>query len=350
MAFSATTPLSAHLIRCVRVTAAGGPSALAPSPLDLSTVDLSPNELLVRTSFAGVNFIDTYYRTGLYNNGKGFPYIPGDEGCGAVVKCGAQLDAQQWLNKRVAFCKVAPAASGSYSSFTVVRADDAYDVPDSVPDDVACAAMLQGLTAHYLTTTCFPCRPNTTVVVHAAAGGTGLLICQMAKKMGSTVIGVCGGADKAALATTFGHADRTIDYTSEAGADWSKVIREWYPDGVDAVLDGVGKATFSKGLEVLRKRGSMVTFGNASGPVDPIAPLALTKHGSISLQRPSLSDFLDKKTGEDKKRVKDLFEWLGDGSVKVHIGKVFGLGDADKAHELLESRGSAGKILINCQE
>lgn len=345
--------LSAHVIRCAQVTKIGAAKdAIATAELPMTSIALAENELLVRTSFAGLNFIDTYYRSGLYNNGKGFPYVTGDEGSGAVVQLGPNA-APAWLGKRVAFFRVRPVTSGACAAFTILHQDDAIEVPATVTDETAAAVLLQGLTAHYLTHDCYRVGPGSTVVVHAAAGGTGLLISQIAKIRGATnVIGICGGAEKCDLARRVGKVDTVIDYTTPDGADWAKKIRsEICPTGVDAVFDGVGKATFLEGLKVLRPRGHMVTFGNASGAVEPIAPLLLTKYGSLVLQRPTLNHFIDRASGELDARVRDVFSWLREGSLQVHVGKVFpSLAHVADAHALIESKASTGKILINCQE
>lgn len=330
----------------VRVAAFGGPEVLEYGDLDLSAKkELKGRDVLLRNAFAGVNFIDTYYRTGLYkDDAKPLPFVCGLEGSGSVLAVGPEAD-QSLLGQRVAFSR---SKEGSYATFSVADSADLYPIPKGVKDDVAAAVMLQGCTAHYLSHDCFEARPGTTVVVHAAAGGTGLLLCQMCAAAGATVIGICGGAEKAALAKSVGKATHVIDYVAEP--DWAAAVKKIAPEGVNAVYDGVGKATFAGSMSVLRPRGSMVSFGNASGPVPPVSPLELTKHGSVSLQRPSLFHYMDKKTGEDKRRVAAVFDAVAAGELEVTIGSRFMLRDARKAHEALESKATTGKIIIDCTE
>lgn len=328
------------LVRCVQVAAYGGPEVLQVTNYPITDVQLKPTEVLIRNSFAGLNFIDTYFRSGLYQKEK-LPYIAGDEGSGAIIKCGEGVDKAR-LGTRVAYFR----SQGSYSSFVVANAADAFVIPDGLADDVAAAALLQGCTAHYLCTSCYVVGPGDTVLVHAAAGGTGLLLTQMCKLKGATVIGTCGGPEKAELAQRVGKVDHIIDYN--ATPDWAAAVRTIVRDGVHVVFDGVGKSTFEKGLGVLRRRGSMITFGNASGPVDPVAPLTLTKYGSITLQRPTLKDY--SAPGEIEARVADVFGWLASKKLEVVIGKEFKLDDAAESHRYLMGRNSVGKVVINCQE
>jgi NADPH2:quinone reductase len=330
-----------HLFRRVVVPRCGDASVLQVVPHDVPGIRLAADEVLVRNSFAGLNFIDVYFRNGLYPQ-PALPFGTGLEGAGAVVKSGG-ASSESVLGKRVAYMKN---VSGSVAGFTVVKAADVFEIPDGVGDEAAASLMLQGCTAHYLTRSCYEVRPGSVVLVHAAAGGTGLLITQMVKALGGTVIGTCGGAAKAELAKSVGRCDVVIDYS--ATPKWEDEVRRLYPDGVHAVLDGVGKSTFLAGLTVLKPRGSMVTFGNASGPVDPIAPLLLTKYGSISLQRPTLANF--SAPGEIDERVRDVFGLVSAGKLTPTIGKVFPLHKAAEAHQHLEGRQSTGKILINCQE
>ena len=335
------------MYKCARVLKAGGPDVVAvvEAPLTDLVAALGPTQVLLRNAFAGVNFIDTYYRTGLYPKPGGYPYTSGEEGSGAVVKVGDAVDPSVWLGKRVAFFR---AVTGSYATYSVADLDDLFPVPDGVADDVAAAVMLQGCTAHYLTHDCFPCAPGTTVVVHAAAGGTGLLISQMAKQRGATVVGIVGNAEKAALAKTLGKCDHVVNYMESAA--WPAAVKALVPGGAHAVFDGVGRTTFEGSLSVLRRRGAMVSFGNASGAVAPVAPLTLTKHGSVTLQRPKLGDFACKEDGEIARRVADVFAGIAAGWLKVHVGATLPLASAAAAHELIESKASFGKILVDCRE
>jgi NADPH2:quinone reductase len=329
----------------VRVSALGGPDVLQVGEYAFPSKSPSGSEVFLRHSFAGVNFIDTYFRTGLYKDAsKPIPFICGKEGAGTVLAVGERIDPEL-VGKRVAFfdCK-----EGSYSTFGVAEASHLYEIPDGLADETAAALILQGCTAHYLSHDCYAVTEGSMVVVHAAAGGTGLLLCQMCAMKGATVIGICGGAEKAQLAKRVGKATHVIDY--QATPDWAAAVRAVAPKGAHAVFDGVGKATFEKSMSVLRQRGAMVSFGNASGPVPDVAPLTLTRHGSVSLQRPSLFHFMDRESGEAQRRVAEVFELARSGALAVTIGQTFPLRDARKAHEALESKATMGKILLSCLE
>ena len=328
------------LIKCIQVPKTGGSDVLSLVDFPITDVKLAAGQVLVRNSFAGLNFIDTYFRSGLYE--KPVPFIPGGEGSGAIVAVGDGVDKEKFLGRRVAYYK----SEGSYSSFTVTKAADSFEIPKGVSDEQAAALLLQGCTAHYLTHDSYKVQEGSTVLLHAAAGGTGLLISQICKKFGATVIGTAGSEEKLELARTVGKVDHLINY--KENAEWAAEVRKLCPNGVDVVYDGVGKATFDKSLGCLRKRGHMITFGNASGAVDPIAPLTLTKFGSLVLQRPKLYDY--EGPDEINQRVSDIFAWLADGSLAVTVGKVFPLKEAKAAHDYLEGRRSTGKILLNCTE
>ncbi|KAG5511918.1 hypothetical protein JKF63_07743 [Porcisia hertigi] len=328
----------------VVATAHGGPEALAvrPSSHTPEATQLEKGEVLVHNAYAGVNFIDTYYLCGLYKKPT-LPYVVGEEGAGAVVKVGPGVP-ETLLGKRVAYFG-GVGCTGSYATFTVVQASAVQEVPDGVTDAEAAAVMCQGLTAHYLVDASYPCAPGSTVVVHAAAGGTGLLVCQMAKLRGARVIGICGGAEKAALAMSVGRADVAIDYV--ATPDWPALVRAAAPLGVDAVYDGVGQATFAGSLSVLRRRGYMITFGNASGAVPPISPLELSRAGSVYLQRPTLADFTSTPE-ETQRRTSDVFGWVASKQVQLTFGHVYPLHEAAQAITDLQSRKTTGKLLIHC--
>mmetsp|Transcript_28424 Transcript_28424/g.32870 ORF Transcript_28424/g.32870 Transcript_28424/m.32870 type:complete len:346 (+) Transcript_28424:58-1095(+) len=335
-----------HLFRRVVVRKHGGPEVLELEDFGAQDIaSIGPKDVLVRNSFAGVNYIDTYYRTGLYKK-PSMPFVAGEEASGAIVKVGSEVSKSR-LGERVAYFQ---GSRGSYASFTVVRSDDTHAVPSNVSDDVAAAALLQGCTAHYLSHDVFPVQAGQTVLVHAAAGGTGILLTQMCKQRGARVIATCGGDDatKEKAATMFGSVDHLINYTKEK--HWVSAVRSIAPAGVDCVFDGIGQATFHSGLDVLRVRGTMVNFGNASGPVSPVAPLLLTEKGSITLQRPSLKHFMRDENREGQRRVADVFQKLAQSELMVHLGKTFSLAQARDAHEYLEGRHSSGKLLLNCQE
>ncbi|KPA73639.1 putative quinone oxidoreductase [Leptomonas pyrrhocoris] len=331
----------------VVATAHGGPEVLACQPASYTPdqVELKDDEVLVRNAYAGVNFIDTYYRSGLYTKPT-MPYVVGEEGAGAVLKVGAGVSTAL-LGKRVAYYG-GLGSSGSYASFSTVRGSAVREIPPGVSDEAAAAVMCQGLTAHYLIDASYPCAPGSTVVVHAAAGGTGLLVCQMAKLRGARVIGVCGGAEKAALARSVGRADVVIDHA--ATPDWAAAVRAVAPaHGVDAVYDGVGRSTFAGSLSLLRKRGYMISFGNASGAVPPVAPLELSRAGSVYLQRPTLADFMLTAEEADR-RAAEVFGWIASKQLTLTIGHVYPLRDAAQAHIDLESRKTTGKLLIKCTD
>lgn len=328
----------------VIATAHGGPEVLAvrPSSHTPDATQLEGGQVLVHNAYAGVNFIDTYFLSGLYKK-PAMPYVVGEEGAGAVVKVGAGVP-ETMLGKRVAYFGGA-GCTGSYAAFTVAPASALREVPDGVTDAEAAAVMCQGLTAHYLVDSSYPCGPGSTVVVHAAAGGTGLLVCQMAKLRGARVIGVCGGAEKATLARSVGRADVVIDYV--ATPDWAPLVRAAAPQGVDAVYDGVGQATFAGSLSVLRPRGYMIAFGNASGAVPPVSPLELSRAGSVYLQRPTLGDFM--RTPEEvQRRTSEVFGWVASKQVQLTIGHEYPLHEAAQALTDLQSRKTTGKLLLKC--
>ncbi|CAD2222665.1 Alcohol dehydrogenase GroES-like domain/Zinc-binding dehydrogenase, putative [Angomonas deanei] len=326
------------IFRRVRIAEHGGPEVMKIEEFQPNILAPKPGQVVVRNSFAGVNFIDTYFRSGM-NKKPVMPYTPGEEGAGAIVQVGDD-SLKHLLGQRVAYY----GGEGSYSSFTVVPTGALVEIPEGLADKEAAAVACQGFTAHYLTHDSFVCAPGTVVLLHGAAGGTGLLLSQMAKLRGATVIGVCGGAEKAALAQSVGRCDHVIDYTSEP--DWPAAVRRLFPDGVHAVYDGVGKSTFQGSLSVLRRHGYMISFGNASGAVPPVAPLELT--GSIFLQRPKLGDYMVTEE-ERKKRQDDVFGWMKEKQLTVEIGKIFTLETAKEAHDLLEGKGSTGKLLIDCR-
>lgn len=334
--------MQSQFLRSIVVAANGGPSALQlqSTPLEPFAASLAADEVLVKTSFVGINFIDTYHRSGLYPPPRPFPFTLGSEASGSIVGVGSGVDTSK-VGSRVAFFTT---STGAYANYVKVKALDAFPVPDGVGDDVAAAVMLQGCTAHYLCHSCRDVSKKDTVLVHASAGGTGLLLSQLCKAKGATVIGTCGSDAKVELSTTVGRCDHVINYTTTP--EWWTEVRKLAPSGVDAVFDGVGSTTFLKSLEVLKPRGDMISFGNASGAVDPIAPLLLTKYGSLRLQRPKLGDFASHEGGEIEGRVADLFRLMSEGRLAVTIGRTFALEEAAAAHEYLEGRGSTGKVLL----
>jgi NADPH2:quinone reductase len=317
----------------IRVTQLGGPEVL--EWVEMDDPEPGPTDLVVELGAAGLNFIDTYQRSGLYP--MTLPFTPGSEGAGTVRAVGAEVDGLS-VGDAVAW----PQVLGSYAELVRVPAASAVPVPDGVGLDVAAAVMLQGMTAHYLVFDTFPLQSGQRCLVHAGAGGTGLLLIQLAKRCGAEVFATVGSAEKGELASKAG-ADHIIVYTETDFGDAVEAIAG--PRPLDVVYDGVGKAVFARSLTLLRRRGMMVTFGNASGAVEPLAPLELSRGGSLFLTRPTLVDHI--ATRDDlERRAADLFSWIGEGSLQVRIGARFPLADAAEAHRALEGRATTGKTLL----
>jgi NADPH2:quinone reductase len=289
----------------------------------------------VRLSAAGVNFIDIYHRIGLYP--LPLPFTPGNEGAGVVEAVGPEVTEVR-TGDRVAYAM----ATGSYAELAVVPAFRLVPIPDTVSFEAAAAAMLQGMTAHYLAHSTFPLAPGHQALVHAAAGGVGLLLVQMAKKRGARVLGTVSTEAKAEAARRAG-ADVVIRYTEE---DFEAVARrETDGRGLDVVYDSVGKTTFDKSLRSLRPRGLLALFGQSSGPVPPFDPGELAKRGSLFLTRPTLAHYnLDRK--ELLARASDVLSWMEKGELEVTIDRTLPLAQAAEAHRLLESRQTSGKLVL----
>lgn len=320
-------------MRAVTVEEHGGPEVLQIS--DIPAPTSTEGNLLVKVEAAGLNFIDTYHRSGLYP--MELPITLGLEGAGTVVETGPGVAAFS-PGDRVAWAN----ALGSYAELNLVPAKDAVLLPDSVDTSTAAAVMLQGITAHYLARDTVALQPGHVCLIHAGAGGVGLLLIQMAKMAGATVYTTVGTQHKADLAHAAG-ADQVIVYTE---TDFGEFIEsEIGPNGLDVVYDGVGAATFDKGLDLLRPRGTMVTFGNASGAPRDISPLELMRKGSLYLTRPTMFDYLQTRV-ELEERASEVFKWAGDGSLTVTIGAEFELEHAADAHSRLESRQTVGKVLL----
>ena len=323
-------------MRAIVVGQTGGPEVLQLS--DVTAPEPGPGELLVEVGAAGVNFIETYQRSGLY--AMKLPFTPGAEAAGHVLAVGEGVTEFQ-PGDRVATVD----ARGSYAEQVIVPADRAVTVPDSVDVQTAAAVMLQGMTAHYLTQSTYPVKGGETALVHAAAGGMGLLLTQMAKAAGGKVIGTVSSDAKAKLAGEAG-ADEVIRYDQVAGEELAAEVRRRNGGhGVHVVYDGVGKDTFEASLGALRPRGMLVSFGNASGPVPPFAPLRLSAAGSLFLTRPTLGNYIVARQ-ELEWRADDLFRWIQEGSLTVRIGATFPLGEAGEAQSDLESRKTTGKLLL----
>ena len=321
-------------MRAVLVDTFGGPEALTVHDIPKPTP--GPTDVIVKIAMSGVNFIDVYFRTGVYKMPP--PVAIGNEAAGIVESVGADVRGLA-AGDRVAYAM----ARGSYAEFAKVPAAHVVKIPDAVSFERAAAVMLQGMTAHYLTHSTFALKPGDTCLVHAAAGGTGALVVQMAKAAGATVFGTVSTPEKAAIAKAAG-ADEIIFYTEQDFAAEAKRLTSGR--GVDVVYDGVGKTTFDKGLDSLRPRGMMVLFGGSSGPVPPFDPLILNPKGSLFVTRPSLAHYI--ATSEELAwRAGDVLGMVANGSLRVRIDATFSLDRAGDAHRVLEGRGTTGKLLIS---
>ena len=321
-------------MQAIQVSRTGGPEVL--EVVELPDPEPGEGELLVELAAAGVNYIDTYQRSGLYPTPT--PFVCGMEGAGRVVAVGPGV-ADFAAGDRVAW----KAAPGSYAQRVVVPAAEALAVPDAVSDEAAAAVLLQGLTAHYLVTSSYPIKLGDTVLVHAAAGGVGLLLTQLAVARGGRVIGTVSTEEKQRLAHDAGAAE-VIRYT-EVDDLAGRVRSLTDGKGVAAVYDGVGAATFDASLASLRPRGMLVLFGASSGPVPAFEPLRLAAAGSLFLTRPVLSHYTATRD-ELAWRAREVFEAVVAGDLRVHIGARFALADARTAHEQLQARKTTGKVLL----
>jgi NADPH2:quinone reductase len=317
----------------IQVSKYGGPEEL--KLVDASKPAPGAGQALVKIAASGVNYIDVYFRTGL--NKADLPFTPGNEASGVVDSVGSGVTVVK-PGDRVAYSM----ARGSYSEYALVPADQLVPLPSAVDMNTAAAALLQGMTAHYLTHTTWPLKPGDKCLVHAAAGGAGALVVQMAKMLGAIVYGTVGTDAKAAIAKEAG-ADETIIYTRDDFA--VEVKRLTGGKGLDVIYDSVGATTFLKGLDLLRPRGMMALFGQSSGPVEPINPAILNPKGSLFLTRPTLMHYLLKRE-ELLWRAGDVLKWIGSGKLKLRIEKTYPLADAAQAHRDLESRKTAGKLLL----
>jgi NADPH:quinone reductase len=311
----------------------GGPENL--KYIDIEKPQPGPGEALVKLEASGVNFIDVYFRSGLYKTSE-TPVRLGNEGAGTIEAVGSGSDFK--VGQRVAYAM----SRGAYAEFAVVPTASLVSLPDGVSFEDGAAVMLQGMTAHYLTRSTFPLQPGQTCLVHAAAGGAGLLIVQMAKIAGATVIGTASTKEKAQLAKEHG-ADHVILYTETNFVDETRRLTA--NKGVDVVYDSVGSSTFHKSLDCLRPRGMMVTFGQSSGPVGQIDPLILNQKGSLFLTRPTLANYVSERRELDW-RSSDIFQWIEEGRLKLNIYKTYELRDAASAHRDLEARKTTGKLLL----
>ena len=319
-------------MQVIQVERTGGPEVLTPT--ELPDRGPGPGQVAVAVAASGVNYIDTYHRSGLYP--VPLPFVPGAEGAGTVTAVGPGVTGVQ-VGSTVAWADV----PGSYASTVLAPAARLVPVPEGIDVTTAAAVMLQGLTAHYLVRDTFRLGAGHRCLVQAAAGGVGLLLVQLAKRAGAEVFATVGSAAKAELAAAAG-ADHVVLYREEDLVASVERVAGRRP--LDVVYDGVGGATFDAGLAMLRPRGLMVTFGNASGPVDPVSPLALMHAGSLYLTRPTLADHVS-SPAELRERAAELLGWVADG-LSVRVGETLPLSQAARAHELLEGRATAGKVLL----
>ncbi len=320
-------------MRAIRILETGGPEQLKLEHVDIPKP--GPGQALVKLAAAGVNYIDVYQRSGLYK--IALPFTLGMEGAGTVEAIADGITAVR-PGDRVCYASVA----GAYAEYAVVPLTSLIPVPPGLDLQLGAASMLQGMTAHYLTQSTYALKPGDTCLVHAAAGGTGGLIVQMAKMLGARVIGTTSTAEKAEHVKNAG-ADHVILYNEK---DFDVEARRLTDGrGVDVVYDSVGKSTWDKSLNALRPLGMMVSFGNASGAVGTIDPLVLSQKGSLYLTRPTLANYI---SDPDllRWRAGDVLRWVADGKLKIHIGGTYTLDRAEQAHRDLESRSTRGKLLL----
>jgi NADPH2:quinone reductase len=313
-------------MKAIQVERVGGPDVLQVA--NLPAPKPKPNEAVVRISAAGVNFIDAYQREGRYKVPP--PFIPGQEGAGEVTEVGSEVKEVK-IGDRVAWTGI----PGSYAEYVAAPSDRLVPIPAGVSDQQAAAAMLQGMTAHYLSHDTFPLKRGETALIHAAAGGVGLLLVQMAHNLGARVIGTVSTEEKAKVALGAG-ADEVILYSQVDFETETKRLTDG--KGVHVVYDGVGKDTFEKGLNVVRLRGSMVLFGGSSGPVGPLDPFVLSTKGSL------LHYIVTKE--ELRMRAEAVFRMIAEGKLKLRIEHTYKLEEAVKAHRELEARKTTGKLLL----
>ncbi|TMQ92234.1 quinone oxidoreductase [Actinomadura soli] len=318
-------------MRAIVITENGGPEVLAPA--ERPDLEPGPGEVLIDVAAAGVNFIDVYYRTGAY--ARELPYTPGIEAAGTVAAVGDGVEEFS-VGDRVASSDV----RGGYAAKALVAADRLVPVPDGVDLEDAAASMLQGMTAHYLTRSTYPIREGDTVLVHAAAGGMGLLLTQAAKALGARVIGTASTPEKEKLAKDAG-ADVTLGYDGFA----ARVRELTGGEGVAAVYDGVGAPTFDGSLASLRRRGVLALYGAAGGKVPPFDPQRLNPAGSLFLTRPMLAHYVATRE-ELLERASDVLGWVESGVLRVHVGHRYDLAEAGAAHTDLEARRTTGKLLL----
>lgn len=320
-------------MKAIVVEEKGGPEKLVLQDVDRPIP--GADEVLVNVAAAGLNYIDTYHRTGLYP--LDFPMTPGVEGAGEIIAVGDDVETLS-VGEHVTWAL----GMGSYAEYATVPAASAVPIPEDLDVSIAAAVILQGLTAQYLATDTYRLSSDDRCLIHAGAGGVGLLLTQIAKLKGAEVVTTVGTDEKSELSRGAG-ADHVILYTQ---VDFRAALEEMLgPKAMDVVYDGVGAATFEGGLDVLKPRGMMVAFGNASGPPPEISPLVLSQKGSLFLTRPTLGDYIATRE-ELLGRADELFGWIIDGKLDVRIGDEYPLAEAAEAHRALEARQTTGKTLL----
>ncbi len=322
------------MTHAVRIHETGGPEVLRWEAVDVPAP--GPGEAVIRQTAAGLNFIDVYFRTGLYP-APSFPATIGNEGAGVVEAVGEGV-TEVAAGDRVAYCM----SLGGYAQRRIIAAKQLVKVPGGISDEQAAAVMLKGCTVQYLVRRTHAVQPGETVLFHAAAGGCGLIACQWLKHLGATVIGTVGTREKAELAKAHG-CDHPIVYTEESFVD--RVRELTGGEGVPVVYDSVGRDTFEDSLRCLRPRGLMVSFGNASGAVEPFAPAVLAAKGSLFLTRPTLATYTATR-GELEETTAELFDVVGRGAVRVEVNQRYALRDAAQAHRDLETRRTTGSTVL----
>jgi NADPH2:quinone reductase len=320
-------------MKAIQVKQPGGPEAM--ELVELPIPEPKPNEAIVKLAASGVNFIDVYFREGRYK--APLPIVLGQEGAGTVNSVGAEVKSVK-VGDRVAWSGL----HGSYAEYAAIVADRLVPVPQGVSEQQAAGAMLQGMTAHYLSHDTYPLKRGETALVHAAAGGVGLLLVQMAHNIGARVIATVSTPEKAKLAREAG-ADDVILYTQTDFETETKRLTNG--KGLDVVFDSVGKTTFDKGLNVLRPRGMMVLFGGSSGAVPPFDPIILTQKGSLFLTRPSLANYISTRE-ELVEHSEAVFGMIREGKLKLRIEHIYPLAEAQQAHRELQARKTTGKLLL----
>jgi len=320
-------------MKAIRIHQSGGAEILQYEDVPMPTP--GPNEALIKIAASGVNFIDVYFREGLYK--AALPFTLGNEAAGVVESVGPQV-AEVKTGDRVAFTTTL----GCYAEYVAVPAWRLVPLPDGISVESGAAAMLQGMTAHYLSHSTFPLKTGHTCLIHAAAGGLGSLLIQMAKRLGARVIGTVSTAEKAQLAKAAG-ADEVILYTQQ---DFEAAVKRLTNNrGVEVVYDSVGKTTYEKSMNCLAPRGYLVLFGQSSGPVPPIDPLLLSAKGSLFLTRCNLAHHTATRE-ELLWRAHDVLNWVANGELKLRLHKIFPLHEAAAAHRMLEGRQTTGKLLL----